>query len=104
MWDKVILCASEHSLNSWWVENELDTAVEKERQLKEQGKDVLALIPLNLDGYLFEWEGPHGAKLRKRLAADFTGWESDNAKFEEQFERVVKALKTEREMPSERKL
>lgn len=38
---------------------------------------------------------PKAAQLRKRLAADFTGWETDNAKFEDQFERVVKALQTE---------
>ena len=36
----------------------------------------------------------HPHLLRKRLAADFTGWDSDNAMFEVQFEQVVKALRT----------
>ncbi len=67
----------------------------------------LALIPLNLDGFMFDWTGSHGATLRKRLAANFTGWEHDNAKFEKQFERLVLALRSDdqaREAPPEPKL
>ena len=42
-----------------------------------------------------EWSSGKRQQIKERLAADFTGWESDNTKFEEQFERVVKALQTE---------
>ncbi len=98
LWDKVLLCCSEKSLTSWWVDKEVSKALKKEEQLwKERGKPVLAIIPLNLDGYLFDpqWQDWKKQHLTDRLAADFTGWETDSAKFEEQIERVLKALRAD---------
>ncbi|HKP54441.1 MAG TPA: toll/interleukin-1 receptor domain-containing protein [Chloroflexia bacterium] len=97
LWDKVLLCCSKDSFTSWWVDDEIERAFKKERELmKERGRKVRTLIPLNLDGYMFkeDWTDAKATTIKSRLAADFRGWKRNNAKFEQQFELVVKALRT----------
>jgi hypothetical protein len=97
LWDKILLCCSEASLKrNPWVDREIGKALQKEEALwKERGEKVLALIPLNIDRYLFQWDSGKASVLKERLAANFTGWEQDNAKFEAEFEKVVRALRAD---------
>ena len=96
--DKVLLCCSEASLKSWWVDNEIGMTVEEEQRLtKERGEKVRKLIPLNLDDFLFsdEWSSGYASQIRRRLAADFTGWATDRRKYDREIEKVVQALSTD---------
>jgi TIR domain len=95
LWDKFLLCCSNHSLSSWWVDNEIDTVFDKERRLmKERGSKVFCLIPLDLDGYVHNDAFASGKKrqIESRVAADFRKWATDEDDFQRQVKRLIRAL------------
>ena len=75
----------------------------------EGGKKVLALIPLDLDGFLFsaDYQSGKKAEITNRVAANFVGWEKDHTLFDRELEKVIRALRTDeggREKPPPGKL
>lgn len=95
--DKLLLCCSEHSLNSWWVNDEISKTFAKEAKLwKECQEEGLVLIPLNLDGYMFSWDGAVANRLTDRLAPSFVGWKSGLSEYQIEINQIIKALKIDR--------
>ena len=58
---------------------------------------MLALIPLNLDGFLFsaDYQSGKKAEIKSRVAANFVGWEKDHALFDRELGKVIRALRTD---------
>jgi len=77
-----------------------------ERQVKEHLDEHLAARRQKGRKVPGEWKSAKATQVKSRLTADLTGWEADNQKFEGQFERLVKALRTDegRESPPTRGL
>jgi uncharacterized protein YjbI with pentapeptide repeats len=100
VYDKVILCCSKASLTSWWVEKEFTRALRKEEDFKTH-----LIVPLNLDGYVFEPGGWLHDEIRQRMVADFTGWKNYDT-FEQAVQAVIRALRTDggKEPPPEPRL
>ena len=86
--DQLLLILSEHAVASPWVEQEVETALEKEDQ---EGRTVL--LPIRIDQAVMESQYGWAAHLRRtRLIGDFCGW-NDRDKYSAAFERLLKDLR-----------
>src|SRR5690606_23836182 len=92
--DKVLLCASQYSLQSDWVNQEIELAINNEdREFKRDTNVIHSLLPLNLDQHLFgSWEHQQKEVLCNRVAADFQENETDPAIFDREVERLIGVL------------
>lgn len=96
LWDKLIFVASQSSLSprtGWWVEQELERALAKERDIRRTtGHRDSVVIPLTIDDHVFDsWEGPHKATLLERKVADFRNWR-DPQQYAAALESLIRAL------------
>jgi uncharacterized protein YjbI with pentapeptide repeats len=96
LWDKLLLCASSNSLCSWWVDDEISAAFEREEALtKERGKETQVLLPIIVDGYIHggSWQSVHTKPLYERLAIDFSKCRRDKQRFDQEIGKVVQAVR-----------
>ena len=85
--DKLLLILSKNSIESDWVEDEVQKAFAEERHRKE-----LVLFPVRIDDAVMETPEPWARKLRdQRNVGDFRRWKDHDA-YTQSFERVVRDL------------
>lgn len=90
--DKLLLVLSETSIGSIWVEDEVESAFEKERRRKKEGNDNPVLFPINIDDAVNETNTAWAAKIRRsRHIGDFTKWKNHD-EYQKVFDRLLLAL------------
>lgn len=95
--ERILLCCSRASLGSWWVDREIVTALERERELhQERGHHTHLIIPIDLDGYFLDgWKGSHAAELRQRKAVRFVDWQNTPGLYQRELGRLVDSLRSD---------
>lgn len=92
-WDKVLLVCSNSSLASPWVDRELEKAFQKEEDLwRERGSRVPVVIPLDLDGQIWQWQSGKASAIKSRYIPDFSRTLDDPDAFRRQVEGLFRAL------------
>jgi uncharacterized protein YjbI with pentapeptide repeats len=89
VYDKLLVVLSEHSINSAWVKDEVETAFEEERK-----RDQTILFPVMLDETVMGTEKSWAAKIRRRHIGDFSQWK-DHASYQQAFDRLLRDLKAD---------
>jgi hypothetical protein len=94
--DKLLLVLSEHSVNSAWVQNEVETAFEEEHNRKQRQQGLYqVLFPIRLDNAVMETDHAWAATIRRqRHIGDFTQWKEHDA-YQKAFDRLLRDLKEE---------
>ena len=88
MREKLIVILSENSIQSEWVGDEVEAAIEQE---KASGKNVL--FPISLDGAVFDTRDDWAAKIKRRISiGDFSKWKNEGA-YQKMFDRLLRDLK-----------
>jgi len=86
--DKLLLILSTNSISSAWVETEVETALELERQ----GNRAL-LFPVCIDDEVFQTSAPWAANVRRlRHIGDFRRW-NDSERYNEALAKLVRDLR-----------
>lgn len=84
---RLTVLLSEHSVNSVWVEKEVETAFEKERQ-----QNRIVLFPIRLDDAVMETKQAWAADIRRtRHIGDFRDWKDPDS-YKKAFERLLRCL------------
>lgn len=90
LYDKLLLVLSDSSIESPWVEDEVEAALEKERLQKR-----LVLFPIRLDDAVMTSPKAWAARVRRILhMGDFCGWK-EHYKYKKAFERLMRDLRAE---------
>ncbi len=85
--NKLLLILSAHSVASDWVEHEVETAFEQERE-----RNDVMLFPLRLDEAVFEVKAGWAAHIRRtRHIGNFSTWQ-DAAAYQRALKRLLRDL------------
>jgi hypothetical protein len=88
--DKLLLVLSQSSVDSEWVETEVESAFERERKERRT-----VLFPIRLDNAVMETDEAWAADIRRRRhIGDFSEWKNHDS-YQERFARLLRDLKAE---------
>jgi hypothetical protein len=91
LYDKLLLVLSEHSVNSAWVEKEVETAFEKENRNKSS-----VLFPIKLDETVMHTDQAWAADIRRmRHIGNMAQWKDHDA-YQRGLHRLLRDLKQEK--------
>jgi TIR domain/Pentapeptide repeats (8 copies) len=94
VYDKLLLVLSKASVTSQWVEQEVETALARERQ---QGTTIL--FPVRIDNTVMALETGWPALIRNtRNIGDFRRWKTHDV-YQKAFDRLLRALKAAARQP-----